>query len=75
MDSMFAMATPTPGADWNMWFTFEGTKMRTNSRRVGSHGQYPVTNQEPVNDYTLIVNLSEPTPKPFAIEGFVEYAS
>jgi hypothetical protein len=47
--------------------------MRTNPDRL--YGQYLVTNQEPVNDYTLIVNLSEPAPKPFAIEGFVEYAS
>ena len=62
-----------------VYFTIEGTKMRTGTDDLDP-SQSPVGSsieayQEPVNNYTLIVNLTEPAPTNVIIEGWVEYVS
>src|SRR5215469_8629031 len=65
-----------PGTTPDVWFAFQGTKMTTDPKPVGGDPLFLVNRPEPVNDYTLIVNLTAPAPQDVAISGgSVSYTS
>jgi hypothetical protein len=61
-----------------IWFTIEGTSMSTN-RLVCSPGApkmyfaFLAAGQEPVYEYTLIVNAEQPVATDLTLEGLVTY--
>jgi hypothetical protein len=57
-----------------VYFTIEGTKMRTDAKQLSAELQPLVLSpQEPVNDYYLIANITEPQSNDVLIEGSVGY--
>ena len=57
-----------------VYFTIRGTQMKTDTKQLSSGLQkFVLSPQEPVNDYYLIANITEPLSNDVLIEGSVGY--